>query len=403
LSEFAAVVDAPPPISIDGRTPAEDDAGSDGSIAPVVPPEPAGGSGTTSTQGGSDGAPASDASAGSDPSGDIADAAWVPVPRADWREDATFAKECPEILQPAKSVRLAAIGKLRKDAAEVLQRIKPQQEHEVEHCLWPLFSEYAECVLDKMAEAELGSMSSAAADDYGAWLKSACLPAIIRDVCGPIFGQFPITLRYVVEQIGEVYRPDDLVKMRQVLWHMISDAVLPAQGSALFRLETRLTNALMEETVPQWEAKADHLRPATTSKMEPNGVEVSSAESGPSLAAPSGDRGTEQPTREGSPAQTATGDSVPTTDFSKGTVRDQRIERECVDLLLKIVAEKRITIETWARDHKLGRSTVFDWKAARVSGSSLKGKVSDLKVAAIEAAIKVDAEALGLSTRTSSD
>jgi hypothetical protein len=328
---------------------------------------------------------------------------WVPVPRADWRDDAAFAKECPETLQPAKSVRLSAIGKLRKEAAEVLQRIKPQQEHEVEHCLWPLFSEYAECVLNKMAEAELGSIGSAAAEDYGALLKSACLPAIIRDVCGPIFGQFPITLRYVVEQIGEVYRPDDLVKMRQVLWHMISDAILPAQGSALFRLETRLTNALMEETVPQWEAKAAHLRPATTSKMEPNGVEVSSADSGPSLAAPSGDRATEQPTREGSPAQTATGDGVPSSDVSKEAAGRPRIEPECVDLLLKIVAEKKISIETWARDHKLGRTTVFDWKAGRVAGKSLEGKISGVKIAVIEKAIEDDAKALGLPTRTRSD
>jgi len=288
LSEFAALADVPPQISIDGGTPAEEDAGSDESGAPVVPPEPALGSGTTSTQGGSDEAPASDASGGSDPNGDAAGAVWVPVPRADWRDDAAYAKECPEIIQPAKSVRLAAIGKLRKEAAEVLQRIKPQQEHEVEHCLWPLFSEYAECVLDKMAEAELGSISSATAEDYGSWLKSACLPAIIRDVCGPIFGQFPITLRYVVEQIGEVHRPDDLVKMRQVLWHMISDAILPAQGSALFRLEIRLTNAILEERVPHWEAKVAHLRPPTTPTASPDGVRSGPARADPSLVAKEG-------------------------------------------------------------------------------------------------------------------
>ena len=237
-------------------------------------------------------------------------AGWVPLVRADWRDDAELAKECPEFLLPAKSVRLAAIGKLRKDAAEVLQRIKPQQEHEVEHCLWPLFSEYAECVLDKMAEAELGSISSAA-DDYGAWLKSACLPAIIRDVCGPIFGQFPITLRYVVEQIGEVYRPDDLVKMRQVVWHMIADAILPERGSPLFRLETRLTNALLEERVPHWEAKAAHLQPATKSTTKPKGVEPGSAESEPSLAIKEGivdEQLGDQP--NGDPAVPPTSDAV---------------------------------------------------------------------------------------------
>jgi len=74
-----------------------------------------------------------------------------------------------------------------------------------------------------------------------------------------------------------------------------------------------------------------------------------------------------------------------------------------VPLLLKILEKKTISSETWARDHKLGRSTVFDWKAARLAGGSLKGKVSDPKIAEIERAIKADAKALGLSTRTDSE
>jgi len=74
-----------------------------------------------------------------------------------------------------------------------------------------------------------------------------------------------------------------------------------------------------------------------------------------------------------------------------------------VSLLQKILDKRVVSIETWARDHKLGRSTVFDWKAARLAGGSLKGKVSDPKIAEIEGAINADAEALGLSTRTDSD
>jgi len=74
-----------------------------------------------------------------------------------------------------------------------------------------------------------------------------------------------------------------------------------------------------------------------------------------------------------------------------------------VDLLLKIVDKKTITVETWAKDKRLGRTSVFDWKAARISGNSLKGKVSDEKIAAIEKAIKDDAAALGLTTRTDPD
>jgi hypothetical protein len=74
-----------------------------------------------------------------------------------------------------------------------------------------------------------------------------------------------------------------------------------------------------------------------------------------------------------------------------------------VTLLQRILDKRVVSIETWARDHKLGRSTVFDWKAARLAGGSLKGKVSDPKIAEIEGAINADAEALGLSTRTDSD
>jgi hypothetical protein len=74
-----------------------------------------------------------------------------------------------------------------------------------------------------------------------------------------------------------------------------------------------------------------------------------------------------------------------------------------VDLLLKVLNRRAISIETWAKDHKLGRTTVFDWKAARIAGTPTKGKVSTSKIDAIEKAIKDDAKALGLSTRTRSD
>ncbi len=78
-----------------------------------------------------------------------------------------------------------------------------------------------------------------------------------------------------------------------------------------------------------------------------------------------------------------------------------------LDLLEAILAKGPTTIEKWARDHKLGRTTVFDWKAARLSGKSPKGKVSDPKSAEIEKAIEKDAKALGLelglAARTDSD
>ena len=74
-----------------------------------------------------------------------------------------------------------------------------------------------------------------------------------------------------------------------------------------------------------------------------------------------------------------------------------------VDLLDCILRKRNIPIETWAADHNFGRTTLFDWKAGRLAGKPLKGKVSEEKSAAIEDAIEKDGEALGLITRTSSD
>jgi hypothetical protein len=78
-------------------------------------------------------------------------------------------------------------------------------------------------------------------------------------------------------------------------------------------------------------------------------------------------------------------------------------QNEHVALLDIILAKRPTTLAKWASAHKLGRTTVFDWKAAQVSGKPLKGKVSDSKIAAIEKAIDDDAKALGLVTRTDSD
>lgn len=61
------------------------------------------------------------------------------------------------------------------------------------------------------------------------------------------------------------------------------------------------------------------------------------------------------------------------------------------------------TLSKWAAKHKLGRTSVFDWKAARLAGEVPKRKVSHEKCTEIESAIEEDAKALGLSARTHSD
>jgi hypothetical protein len=83
------------------------------------------------------------------------DEGWAQVRRADWREDAALALECPAFLQPVKAARLEAIGTLRNEAASSVQRSLPQTKQALELCLWSAFSQYAETVFDKIAEVRL--------------------------------------------------------------------------------------------------------------------------------------------------------------------------------------------------------------------------------------------------------
>ena len=55
-----------------------------------------------------------------------------------------------------------------------------------------------------------------------------------------------------------------------------------------------------------------------------------------------------------------------------------------VDLLEAILKKGPTTWEKWAKEHKLGRTTAFDWKALRSEGKPLTGKVSPEKSTEIE-------------------
>lgn len=179
---------------------------------------------------------------------------WIRVRRADWREDAAYARKCPPFLRPAKAARLGAVAILRSEAAEAVQRSKPQTDDALEQCLRPLFLKYAQNVFDRMAEAKLTRVPGHRPRGYTQWLMLKCLPAVVDDVCRPIFGQFPITVRYVAEIIGDVHWPEEAVRTRQVLWRTIADEVIP--GSRTQSLDNHLSIALLEERTPHWEARA---------------------------------------------------------------------------------------------------------------------------------------------------
>ena len=63
-------------------------------------------------------------------------------------------------------------------------------------------------------------------------------------------------------------------------------------------------------------------------------------------------------------------------------------------MLDRIRAHQNIGIETWASDHRLNRSQIFDWK--RAGGRPVKGKVSEDYARKIEATIWSEADRLGL-------
>jgi hypothetical protein len=184
----------------------------------------------------------------------LADEGWTRIRHADWREDAAYARKCPPSLRPAKAARLDAMAILRREAAEAVQRAKPQTAEGLEQCLRPLFLKYAQNVFDCMAEAKLTRVHGRRPRGYTQWLRSKCLPAVMDDVCRPIFGQFPITVRYIAEIIGDVHWPEEAIRTRQVLWRTIADEVIP--GSRTQSLENHLSITLSEERIPHWEARA---------------------------------------------------------------------------------------------------------------------------------------------------
>jgi hypothetical protein len=150
-----------------------------------------------------------------------------------------------------KTARLEAIAALRKEAAAIVQSAMPQTKQQLELCLWPALSKYTEELFDKMAEAKLNLGRNRRPKAYGRWLSSKCVPTVIDDVCTPIFGQFPITVRHVVEIIGENQSPE-IESTRRALWGMLTEVM---GGPFTENLKKRL-NAHLEGRIPHWEGKA---------------------------------------------------------------------------------------------------------------------------------------------------
>ena len=82
---------------------------------------------------------------------------------------------------------------------------------------------------------------------------------------------------------------------------------------------------------------------------------------------------------------------------------DQEAQDELLRILDAVLERQNVTIETWARDQHVSRTTLFAWKRWRTQGGSPKGKISAPKIAEIENAIRHSAKTLGLPPQTCSD
>jgi hypothetical protein len=183
----------------------------------------------------------------------FAEDGWTPIPHADLREDAAYARKPPPFLRPVKVPRLHAIAALHKAAAAAVQSALPPTKQQLELCLWPALSKYAQRVFDKMAEAKLNARRPGGrAGTYARWLRSKCLPAVVDDVCGSVFSQFRITVRYVIEIIGEPQSPE-IELTKRMLWGMLTEVFgdKPFTENLRKRLSTHL-----EGRSTRWEGKA---------------------------------------------------------------------------------------------------------------------------------------------------
>jgi hypothetical protein len=196
---------------------------------------------------------------------------------------------------------------------------------------------------------------------------------------------------------------------------LIKERVRQARNVELSRLlcapGTRVTtgNPILDEIY----AGGDNLSPAALRALELAGVRreqvVPPAATVHSVEPETAAAGASLMTQPTEAAITMNGSDVP--DLPDAVERPEQnvelgslpIEDAHVDLLEAILNRGPTTLEKWAKEHKLGRTTVFDWKALRIAGKSLSGKVSTEKSAEIEEAIDRDAKALGLGTRTNSD
>ena len=188
---------------------------------------------------------------------------YLAIEHADWRKDEARARRPPILLRPVRSARLTAMAALHQEATATIQSSWPPTKQRVEQCLWLYFFKYADDVFDKAAEARLGAKRSAGRlGQYSRWLRSKCLPVVVDDVCRPILGQFPITVRHVVETIGG-RESAEIESTRRALWGMLTEVL---GGPFTENLRNGLS-ANLEARSTHWEAQFEDAPIATVADV----------------------------------------------------------------------------------------------------------------------------------------
>jgi hypothetical protein len=151
-------------------------------------------------------------------------------------------------------VRLQAIANLRDQAEEVITNDEPECPEDVLECLRPAFVRYAEALLDRWAESQLrissGSTFLASLEE---WRR-----VVIEDVCGPIYGQYFLTLRHLANSLGDEHFS------RRALWGLVPHAswlrIMGPDGCAE-KLRSYLMSRLANRRL-LWKGRALSMAPA---------------------------------------------------------------------------------------------------------------------------------------------
>jgi hypothetical protein len=161
-------------------------------------------------------------------------------------------------LKLAEAARLGAGAALREEAAHAVHQVWPRTRDHLEQVLWPLLSQYAKSVFDKVAEARLAKTGGAiSVPKYARWLRSTAIPAVVDDVSAPIYGQFHVAVQHVIDTIGEARWPEQVEETKRASWGMLTETI---SGPHTENLKQRL-QAYLEGRIARWEAAASESRP----------------------------------------------------------------------------------------------------------------------------------------------